>query len=682
METALRSCTDAPTRHARDWSIRLTPSHECRKMHASSAPPIRTYRDDIDGMRAVAVLVVVTFHAFPQALPGGFVGVDVFFVISGYLIGTVLLADMGSRHFHVGSFLARRVKRLVPALLVVLPTCLAFGWVVLFDSEYRKLGHHAVAGATFLSNFAYWREDGYFDSASEYKPLLHLWSLGVEWQFYVTWPIVMILALKRGWHLGAVTLAFGVISFGASIVMTPIMSATAFYLPPTRIWEFLAGTILAVAGASRPRPNSRPRRVLPQLVAEMMAFGGLAAILAAAILYRSSGDFPGSAALLPVLGAMATIGAAPSSTWARGLLSSRPLVFCGIISYTLYLWHWPLLSFARILHSGEPSATVRCAAVALSLALAILTTWLVEKPARRSRKTIVPVACLGLSGLVVALGFAAPAAKLASASGANGLVFHGDILRDRILTTFPSCDRLPFCINSTRPDASLDTVIVGDSHALYFYWGLAKALPEETVGLLSSNCLPLVGLDQCPQADQLIRAAAADPGIKLVVLTAFYAHRMYQVSSFQGRRYEDHAALFEAALRETFSVLQGAGKQVVFKYDVPTLDFKPVRCAERAITLPRTEPQASCSRPREAALHAHAPYRTAADRALKDYPDILVWDPFTYLCDAIGCHAKRGEAILYWDDNHLNLDAAAWLGDLFVADISRRRAALDQPRAN
>src|SRR5687768_8357422 len=208
----------------------------------TAAGSSHAYRPDVDGLRAVAVLAVLAFHAFPHAMPGGFAGVDVFFVISGFLITGIILDDLERGRFTIAGFYWRRIRRIFPALILVLTACLVLGWVLLLPDEYRQLGKHVAAGAGFIANLALWAEAGYFDWSAELKPLLHLWSLGVEEQYYLVWPLLLLFF--RRWTLGLIV-GIGVLSFALNLYMTAKYPSAAFYLPMTRFWELLIGSALA-----------------------------------------------------------------------------------------------------------------------------------------------------------------------------------------------------------------------------------------------------------------------------------------------------------------------------------------------------------------------------------------------------------------------------------------------------
>jgi len=205
------------------------------------------YRPDIDGLRALAVLSVVLYHAhaFPKVLKGGFIGVDIFFVISGFLISTIIFSGLERGSFSFFDFFCRRIRRIFPALLLVLISCYAFGWFVLLADEYKQLGKHIAAGAGFVSNFVLWTESGYFDAGAETKPLLHLWSLGIEEQFYIVWPLILWWAWKKKFNLFTITLVLAFFSFGLNLAKYRVNGVADFYSPQTRFWELLAGALLA-----------------------------------------------------------------------------------------------------------------------------------------------------------------------------------------------------------------------------------------------------------------------------------------------------------------------------------------------------------------------------------------------------------------------------------------------------
>lgn len=389
--------------------------------HLHSHLPLEKYRPDIDGLRAIAILSVVAYHAFPRWIIGGFIGVDIFFVISGFLISTIIFERLDRGTFSFWDFYVRRIKRIFPALLLVLVACYVFGWFVLLADEYKQLGKHIAAGAGFISNIALIREAGYFASSSENKPLLHLWSLGIEEQFYIFWPLILWLAWKKKLNLLTITLVAALISFYLNIRGIGKDAVATFYSPQTRFWELLSGSLLAWATLYKKEFFSPIRLKLDRWAASIvyrepqapdgktlsnvLSLCGLLLLIYGFFSINTKLQFPGKWALVPVLGATLIIAAGPAAWINRTLLSNRLMVWFGLISYCLYLWHWPLLSFARILEGGVPSRGIRISVVAFSILLAWLTHWFVEKPIRFGKygkaKTwllLVLMAMVGMTG--------------------------------------------------------------------------------------------------------------------------------------------------------------------------------------------------------------------------------------------------------------------------------------------
>ena len=346
-----------------------------------------SYRRDIDGLRAVAVSAVIAYHAFPAYVSGGYVGVDIFFVISGFLITSIILKASQSGKFSILDFYARRIRRIFPALIAVLVACLATGWFILFPDEMRQLGGHTLAATVFVTNFIFWSEAGYFDTASELKPLLHLWSLSIEEQFYTLWPITLLFFIRCKKPM-LLILALAVSSF-LLCVFGGLDRVANFYMPLTRVWELLLGGLLAAGQLYYGKKflvfseSSRVNRA----VAECLSIIGVMLLCVAIFSLTAKTVFPGWAALLPTIGAVLLIAAGSSTLINRYLLGNSLFVFIGLISYPLYLWHWPFLSFPKIVSGLDLSISVRILAVLGALVFAILTWLLIERPLRHRGNT-------------------------------------------------------------------------------------------------------------------------------------------------------------------------------------------------------------------------------------------------------------------------------------------------------
>jgi peptidoglycan/LPS O-acetylase OafA/YrhL len=431
------------------------------------------YRADIDGLRAVSILLVVAYHAQPWLVRGGFIGVDIFFVISGFLITRIILSEAKAGTFSSLAFYARRVRRIFPALIVVLATTYLIGWIVLLPDGFALLGESTAAGVAFVSNLFQLHQTGYFAPDAAENPLLHLWSLGIEEQFYIFWPLLLVLLVGSKYRRLRIA-AIAAASFGLSLLIFLGLKEWSFYSPLPRAWELLAGGLLAssqVEGAAR---HSSPLRE------NLLSAAGLAAIIGAAAALNKESLFPGAWALLPVLGAVLII-IAPNSTVNRVLLSSRAMVAIGLISYPLYLWHWPLLSYLGIVRNGVPNAIEIWAVVIVAFILAWLTYRFVEIPLRRQ-----PKAVPGLSLALFAVGLAGIAT---AANSGFALRFPAEIRAIAMLAP-QSNDGFGDKCFLEAPGARLDANCIeqgdkpllflwGDSTAAALYPGLKRA--EETV---------------------------------------------------------------------------------------------------------------------------------------------------------------------------------------------------------
>ena len=347
------------------------------------------YRPDIDGLRALAVTSVITFHLFPNLIPGGFIGVDIFFVISGFLISSIIFKNLNRDLFSLADFYARRIKRIFPALITVLLATYGLGWLYLFSDEFALLNKHILAGTAFLSNILLWRETGYFDAVSETKPLLHTWSLGVEEQFYLIWPCMIWMAWRMRIKPFLLATAILGLSFWINVTLTDINPSSAFYLPQSRFWELMSGSLLAwvsmfgVLGA-RIELGNKSITTLSNLV----SISGLLLLCFGLGLIDRSVKFPGYTALIPVLGALCLITSGPES-WVNKFILGNPVIrWLGLISYPLYLWHWPLITFARIAGNDFPDRQTRVFILLLSVLLAWLTYRFIETPIRYGRQRI------------------------------------------------------------------------------------------------------------------------------------------------------------------------------------------------------------------------------------------------------------------------------------------------------
>ncbi len=620
------------------------------------------YRRDIDGLRAIAVLSVVLFHAFPAWLRGGFIGVDIFFVISGFLISSILLRELGQGSFSFGHFYARRVKRIFPALILVLASCLAFGWLALFPDEYQQLGKHVVGGAGFAANFFYWAQVGYFDTAADTKPLLHLWSLGIEEQFYILWPVILLLAWKLRANLLLVAVLLALVSFLVNVGGIAQHASATFYSPASRAWELLLGAGLACLHA-RAASAGRAAKFSEKLSPNLVAWGGVVLLAAGLALITRDRQFPGWLALLPALGALFLIGAGPHAWFNRVILSNRLLVWVGLISYPLYLWHWPLLSFAQIIESKTPAPAIRGAAVGLAVLLAWLTYRVVERPLRSGAGR----------GKVAAL-----CALMLATAGTGAYIYYKDGLPGRQPIKDNLANQKALIVVEDKANAAAckkrygfdsdyeyclqanvakdpTVVLVGDSHAYHVVAGLTQYYSSVGENLLMLGTRhPYWGLahenDPYQMATQpMLELALGMPSVKTIV---FSTHVRFDTSP--ERRFLADAA------RDTFRRYLAAGKHVVFMNDVPVLGFDPRSCIKRA-GVASSATRLPCAIKRSEWDAQVAPHEAVLQQFRKEFPQIEWFDTASALCDKNHCNAMIDGRLMYRDQDHLSYD-----GDLLV----------------
>lgn len=675
----------------------LLPTAMTTLADAAPAPPLRptaaspaadgvhpAYRADIDGLRAVAVVSVLVFHFFPSALPGGFVGVDIFFVISGYLISQIIIGGLEQDGFSVAGFYARRVRRLFPALLLVLAAALAFGWVALLRGEYAQLGEHAVAGAAFLANFVFWSESGYFDKAAIAKPLLHLWSLGVEEQFYIFWPVLLALAWRLRANLLLVAGAIAIASFGANLYATSAAPAAAFYSPWTRFWELMIGAMLACLALHRPAWNlaQRPR------LASAASIAGLA-LLALGIVFAREKGFPGWQALLPTAGAALLIVAGPGAAVNRRVLSRGAFVAIGLISYPLYLWHWPLLSFPRIVH-GELGAGMRAVLLVLAVILAVLTYAWVERPVKTARnRGAVAAVLVALMLAVGSFGLLVTAER----GFAQRAVVQSNVSLDTVRAgAFPpyaaACPLAPAsrknlfqCYADTREPPRF--ALLGDSKAGALFSGVFRtSAPGGTWMVLASgdsgpllpvlSDSPIYAYVNRQAVDAAVRTLEAADSVETVVIAAatralFGLANDHSIADLPASR-NGRVAL--DALDATVSRLVAAGKRVVLVVDNPTLPH-PEDCLGRTTAsafvdrLLAAPPNPACTIALAKHLELSRPYRELLGEVQRRHPGrVALFDTLPFLCDTSRqtCALSRDGEIQYGVTDHVSEAAARRLG--------------------
>ncbi len=634
------------------------------------------YRSDIDGLRALSILAVVGYHIFPNWVTGGFVGVDIFFVISGFLISTIIFQSLRDDKFSFIEFYAHRVRRIFPALILVMACCLILGWYVLLPSEFEYLGKHIAASAAFVQNIVLSRESGYFDIASDLKPLNHLWSLAIEEQFYAIFPLLMWGAWRLRIDLLTLVAAICGISFIVNTVDVHYDPTATFFLLRGRAWELMAGALLAGAMLGIPRGNrfqfSRSygpwvkisafcRKLVPEgpsrphtqtsLVDSLLSLAGLGLILYAVFGFDRTMPYPGAWAVVPVLGGILLIFSGTNACVNRLLLSNRVMVFIGLISYPLYLWHWPLLSYLTIIDNASPPLNVRVLVAVVSIVMAWLTYRFIERPIRvnkRLRTTAaasLPVAMalllgLGLDAKHFYRDYDSATTNIIQAWNFQGYPdaygMHGDKRYDLSALGHGTSNRILF---------------VGDSHA-WQYWETFADLLKGRSGD-STELLVVLPKGFPPE---LPNGVFGDPTISIVVFSYFWAlnygtskvdrHRIPPATSSEmdqlDRRWE---ALTKSLLK--------AGKRVYFVLDNPFgREIEPRFLVQRSLLhgirimitpLPKTR-----------AMSRDEPVRSRLLKIVQETGSQAI-DPMQYLCDATLCPALYPDGMpIYKDYDHLS----------------------------
>lgn len=601
------------------------------------------YRPDLDGLRAIAVLAVVGFHAFPDLITGGFIGVDIFFVISGFLISSIIFSNLEHENFSILEFYNRRIRRIFPALLVVMLVSLVFGWHALLATEYELLGKHIAGGAGFISNFLLWQESGYFDSAAETKPMLHLWSLAIEEQFYIFWPLLLAFTWKRQWSFLRLTALIFFASFSVGILYVGQNSTAAFYSPILRFWELMLGGVLAYFTLHKPTLMSDHNNAKSLL--------GITLLVAGLVLINRESAFPGWWATLPTLGAFFLIAAGPRAWMNQHLLSHSAMVWIGLISYPLYLWHWPILSFLRLYNNGTPSLADRVVGVIASVALAAGTYYLIERRVRHARWYWTPIllaallAFVGSLGLLVYRQHGLPM-RLPDTSAHLAQIRHWTYWRNSTCENlYPykyNKDGWWFCMQSRNGIPSI--LLLGDSHANEIYAGLVNhpAFMGHTVLSLGTcgpeaDPVPDMAVDKdnpCYGDRRLDQYYFLNGVINIIKPHFVIINNSWPTPDQYG--HNDQLALYVKKIGKRVEQLGQLGAQVILILPRPKLRTNIINCYAR----PFREPSSDCrvSQERETAVFGEITH--ALTLLATQHKNLRVFDPFPLFCDGETCRFR------------------------------------------
>lgn len=631
------------------------------------------WRPDAEGLRGIAVLAVLVFHAVPSLLPGGFLGVDVFFVLSGFLVGGIVMTELASGTFSLYGFYAKRSRRLFPALFLVLCATLVAASYILPSSDLKELGRQTTASAVFGANFLAWAQSGYFAGEAAYKPLIHLWSLGVEEQFYLLFPCSLVFFWKKSDRaVGRFLLVVGALSFALCVWLTKQKPDAAFYLPFTRFWELLVGAGLAYYRGNEIR-NSATTKSLDR---EVLSWIGLVALVGSLFVLNGKFEIPGWVTAIPVMGAFLLLATGPQTFLARRVLGHSVLRWLGGVSYAAYLWHWPVLVLARFRVGGELSSAMALGLTSASVLAAWLSTELVEKPFRSGGLSKVwKTAPLLFVSMIMLAVVALPASNAVASRVPEYLKglekytpqMDGDPWRSEKKCFVNLNTDEPFgkeCLGAPNEGNSL-FVLWGDSHAAALWHGLngqAKSREIRLAELTVSSCPPLIerageGNMQCPamRARALNMIATLRPDV--VVMAArwdFYdAQRIY------------------ALLRPTVVALQRIGvRRIVLIGPAPV--WKPTLAKALALDMSqrhlREVPESTSFGLQRGMFPIDDRLKTAAEAAGMDYVSVL-----SVLCHDGQCRTwadpDRKTALMAFDDSHVTPEGSSVVGQLIADQV-------------
>ena len=666
------------------------------------APPIAfvatVYRPDIDGLRAIAVGAVVLYHFFPDNVTNGYVGVDVFFVISGYLISQILFRNFATNTFSLRDFYARRVRRIFPALTIMLIVVISIGAVMLFPEEYQQLGWHVGAGTGFVLNLLLYSEIGYFDTQAVTKPLLHLWSLGVEEQFYLVWPLLLYLFRHRIAAFKPLIVTVSALSFFCYIVLHASNPSATFYWPITRFWELGIGALLAYYTLTV--EPSAARHALTDNVRAWLGLG----LLALSIMGVNTTLLPGAYALvLPVIGTGILI-AAGSATWInRQILGNRLAVGIGLVSFPLYLWHWPVLSLSEIVSDYHVNTPMRWVLIGVSLILAVMTYIMIEKPLRFGRYRIISAGqiaatTIGLgicAGGLIGTGVVPPYSIF---STKNAEIHNIDLAKTMTSFDSPCREIVNFldegvCLSNLSKNATgTEYYVIGDSHAS----AIAKMNPlrQNLTVYAVPGCRPFIGADffDTVPVEGTVRCNEINPLSLFIKSMKMHTSKQHRVILLFARyswldsttlvngpqRFDrtnvkiidsnkhtillDVDATFRQGLTNVLTQLTLLpNTTVVFVHQVPEngLVALPKNCnrLQKIYGAQAT----NCDNPRQPIDVAFAHYKRVTGAVLAQFPTVQQYDPMDALCDEDACITILNNYRIYEDNNHVSSYGATLL---------------------
>lgn len=649
-----------------------------------------SYRSDIDGLRAFAVISVILFHLGVPSISGGFVGVDIFFVISGFLITSILQKDISNQTFSLMNFWERRVRRIAPALFLVAISCLFVGWFVLLPEDYKRLAQQEFALTTFSSNILFYLQSGYFDTANETKPLLHTWSLAVEEQFYFVFPLTLFLIHKFfPAHLVKILIGIFVFSLALSIYGVKKYPVATFYFLPTRAWELLFGSLLVYA-----RPSSIDHKYLPRL----LGFSGVALILVPIFLYSRDTAFPGLAAFVPCCGAAMLIWSGKTKTsLPHRILASAPFVFIGKISYSWYLWHWPAIVFYKYYYSGPLELRDMIMILLVTFCMSVASWKFVETP---FRKTSIPISLIFYTSSSLLILIAAFSLFLVSQKGykqrfEQNVLTYAEAENDKnpyqSQCNRPSLERIrkdKICVTNEKSDIHPSFLLWGDSHAdaiaPAFY---ALSRKNNISGYISTydGCPPVLNIDQKGRGatfyckdfnDEMVKFIERQK-IQKVYLVASWGNWMYNPKLYSSAHTRNYNLHFDQGINQdvvqqfsnTIDLLVSKKIHVYVFQTFPTAKFDPPRELALQEAFYKNKPNNISIK-----ISLYSKQRLPIEilsRKYKANPFVVFLDPIKYLCNINECRVSAEGKSLYYNGGHLSTYGATYLSPMIDGSLTR-----------
>lgn len=632
------------------------------------------YRPEIDGLRAIAIVPVVLFHAGFEFFSGGFIGVDIFFVISGYLITRIILKDLSAGEFSILQFYERRVRRLLPALFLVMIITVPFAWMWMLPQQFKDFGQSLIGVTLFSSNFLFWVEAGYFVERAELKPLLHSWSLAVEEQFYLVFPPLMLLVWRYlRQHLFIILSIIAIASLSISMVVIGLDPEANFYLAPTRMWELLIGSLCAYWGDKGVERQNN-----------YFAIFGFILILYAIFAFDQYTPFPGPYSLIPIVGTALIILFGSRTSWVGRLLSWRPIVGMGLISYSVYLWHQPLLSFARLRSLYAPSAITMFALVIGSVLLGYLSWRFVETPVRRNQVAILRNrsnlfgSAFGVAVLFLVIGIVIHVNKGEFDGRINPNVKPLE-LSEKIKVNVglkyecnaEEFELLPGCSTSEEPEF----LLWGDSHAMHLAPALMASDPELKLQQHTrSACAPILGLalvdvrldddfvGNCISYNEKVMSwLEQSKTTQYVIISSKFNPIFQRARNADGETIEeDEGGVVTEAFLNTIKRIEDMGKSVVVVSSTPQNGEDLGKCLTKLILY--DIPKDKC----DFSTQDYAWHTTQTNNFLSHVEQHaqVIWLS-DLICENGICDVERNGIFLFRDMDHLAIEGSAYLGEKY-----------------